>query len=196
MSKASSGNYFQRLHALNAVDGQDFTTPLTISAQYPGTGDDSSNGCVLFDPAQYAEHGGLFLSNGVIYLAWTSHCGDRPYTGWIMGCNAKTLAQQTVIDVTRNGNEGSIGDAGSGLTADSEGNIYVLDASGIFDTALNSSGLPSQGDYGNAFIKLSTSGGHAVADYFEMDNGPSESEEDVDFGCATTWATATNSSRP
>jgi hypothetical protein len=182
MSKDSSGNYYQRLHALSATTGKDLKTPVAISAQYPGTGDNSSNGYVIFDPSQYAERGGLLLSNGVIYLAWTSHCDDRPYTGWIMGYNANTLAQQTVIDVTPNGNEGSIWGAGSGLTADSEGNIYFLDANGIFDTTLNSSGFPSEGDYGNAFIKLSTSGGLAVADYFEMYNGPSESDDDIDFG--------------
>jgi hypothetical protein len=99
-----------------------------------------------------------------------------------MGYNANTLAQQTVIDVTPNGNEGSIWGAGSGLTADGEGNLYFLDANGIFDTTLTSRGFPNQGDFGNAFVKLSTSGGLAVADYFEMDNGPTESEEDVDLG--------------
>jgi hypothetical protein len=182
MSKNSSGDYFQRLHALNAANGKNLKTPVTISAKYPGTGDDSSNGYVLFDPGQYAERGGLLLSDNVVYLAWTSHCDNRPYTGWIMGYNADTLAQQTVIDVTPNGNEGSIWGAGSGLTADSDGNIYFLDANGIFDTTLTSSGFPNEGDFGNAFIKLSTSGGLAVADYFEMDNGPTESDDDIDFG--------------
>ncbi len=183
MSKNSSGTYFQRLHALEATTGKElYGGPVTVSGTYPGSGDGSSGGNVIFDPAQYAERGGLLFADGLIYLAWTSHCDARPYTGWVMGYNPTTLAQETVIDVTPNGNEGSIWGAGSGLTADQDGNIFFLDANGIFDTTLNSSGFPSEGDYGNAFIRLTTSGGLAVADYFEMDNGPSESEDDVDFG--------------
>lgn len=73
--------------------------------------------------------------------------------------------------------------AGAGLAADSSGNIYFLDANGDFDSTLDSQGFPINGDYGNAFIKLSTSGNHlAVADYFEADNGQSESAGDVDLG--------------
>jgi len=183
MSKNSSGHYFQRLHALDATTGNElYNGPVTVSGKYPGTGDDSSDGYVYFNAGQYAERGGLLLADGAVYLAWTSHCDARPYTGWIMGYNPTTLKQRTVIDVTPNGNEGSIWGAGSGLTSDNEGNIFFLDANGIFDTTLNSGGFPSQGDYGNAFVRLTTKGGLAVADYFEMDNGPTESDEDVDLG--------------
>jgi hypothetical protein len=183
MSKDSSGNYHQRLHALDATTGNElYNGPVEITGKYPGTGDNSSGGFVIFDPAQYEERAGLLLTGGRLYLAWTSHCDIRPYTGWIMGYNPTTLAQQTIIDVTPNGNEGAIWGAGSGLTSDDSGNIFFLDANGIFDTTLNSSGFPSSGDYGNAFVRLTTKGGLAVADYFEMDNGVQESEGDVDLG--------------
>jgi hypothetical protein len=184
MSQNSSGSsYFQRLHAIDATTGNElYNGPVDITGKYPGTGDDSSGGYVHFDPQQYAERGGLLMTGDEIYLTWTSHCDERPYTGWIMGYNPTTLAQETVIDVTPNGNEGSVWGAGSGLTSDNLGNIFFLDANGIFDTTLNSSGFPSEGDYGNAFIHLTTKGGLAVADYFEMDNGPTESDEDIDFG--------------
>ena len=137
---------------------------------------------MIFDPAQYKERSGLLLVGNQIYLTWASHCDIRPYTGWIMGYNATTLAQKSVINVTPNGNEGAIWGSGAGLTADSSGNIFFLDANGIFDTSLNSGGFPSSGDYGNAFIRLTTKSGLAVADYFEMDNGPQESDGDVDLG--------------
>jgi hypothetical protein len=183
MSKDSSGNYHQRLHALNATSGKElFNGPVDIAAQYPGTGDNSSGGFVVFDPAQYKERSGLLLVKGTVYLTWASHCDIRPYTGWIMGYSATTLAQQTVLNVTPNGNEGAIWGAGAGLASDTLGNIFFLDANGIFDSTLNSSGFPSSGDYGNAFIRLTTKGGLAVADYFEMDNGPQESDGDVDLG--------------
>jgi hypothetical protein len=191
MSKDSSGNYYQRLHALDATTGAELHGgPVIITGKYPGTGDDSSDGYVLFNPAQYKERAGLLLIGDTVYLAWASHCDDRPYTGWIMGYNINTLAQTTVIDVTPNGNEGAIWGSGAGMAADSSGNIILLDANGIFDTSLTSSGFPSEGDYGNAFIKVSTSGGLAVTDYFEMYNGPSESLGDVDLGSGGTLLVA------
>jgi len=183
MSKDTSGNYYQRLHALDATTGDElYKGPVTISAKYPGTGDSSSGGYVVFEPGQYKERSGLLLAGNEVYLTWASHCDIRPYTGWVMGYNAKTLAQETVLNVTPNGNEGAIWGAGAGLTSDNEGNIFFLDANGVFDTTLNSGGFPESGDYGNAFVRLTTKGGLAVADYFEMDNGVQESDGDVDLG--------------
>ncbi len=183
MSKDSSKNYHQRLHALDATSGAElFGGPVDIAAQYPGTGDNSSGGFVIFDPAQYKERAGLLMVGNTVYLGWASHCDFRPYTGWIMGYNATTLAQTTVLNVTPNGNEGAIWNSGAGMAADNAGNIILLDANGVFDTTLNSSGFPESGDYGNAFLRLTTSGGLAVADYFEMYNESTENSMDTDLG--------------
>ena len=183
MSKNGS-TYHQRLHALDLALGTEmFGGPVDIQATYPGTGDNSNGTNVIFDPAQYKERVGLLLLNGVVYTAWASHCDIRPYTGWIISYNASTLAQTSVLNIVPNGSEGAIWAAGAGLAADSTGNIYFLDANGDFDTTLNSSGFPTNGDYGNAFMKLSTSGNQlAVADYFEMDNQASENGSDTDLG--------------
>ena len=183
MSKDGSGNYHQRLHALDLALGTElFSGPVEIQAKYPGTGDNSDGTNVIFDPGQYKERAGLLLMNGILYTSWASHCDIRPYTGWIIAYNPGTLAQTSVLNVTPNGNEGAIWMAGAGLAADSSGNIYFLDANGDFDTNLNSSGFPSNGDYGNAFMKISTSAGLAVADYFEMDNQAVENGSDTDLG--------------
>jgi hypothetical protein len=184
MTKDSSGKYHQRLHALDITTGAELTgSPSEIAATYPGTGDNSSNGNVVFDPGQYAERAGLLLMNGTIYMGFTSHCDDRPYTGWLMAYSEQTLKQAAVLNLTPNGNEGSIWMAGAGLAADANGYIYFLDANGTFDTSLNANGMPSQGDYGNGFIKVSTANGTlTVADYFEMSNTVSESNNDTDLG--------------
>jgi hypothetical protein len=121
--------------------------------------------------------------NGVVYTAWTSHCDIRPYTGWIMGFDQSTLAQVSVLNVTPNGNEGAIWMSGSGLAADASGNILLLDANGTFDSALDANGFPNQGDYGNAFLKISTANQQlSVADYFEMFNQGAENGSDEDLG--------------
>ena len=156
---------------------------MTIQATFPGTGENSSNGNVIFDPAQYKERAGLLLMNNVIYTSWASHCDHAPYTGWLIGYNESTLQQTSVLNVTPNGGEGAIWMAGAGLAADTPGNIYFLDANGTFDDTLNSGGFPANGDFGNAFLKVSTSGNTlAVADYFTMFNTNAESNVDEDLG--------------
>src|SRR5438270_5156813 len=183
MSKDSGGNYHQRFHALDATNGAEVHNgPVEISGQYPGTGDNSVGGNVIFDPSQYKERAALLMINGTVYLSWASHCDFRPYTGWIMGYNATTLAQTTVLNVTPNGNQGAFWGSGAGLAADGSGNIFALDGNGVFDTTLNSSGFPASGDYGNAFLRFTTAGGLAVADYFEMFNQASENGTDTDLG--------------
>jgi len=92
MSKDSAGTYHQRLHALDAATGNElYSGPVDISAKYPGAGDNSSGGYVIFDPSQYKERSGLLLSNGTFYLTWASHCDIRPYTGWVMAYSASKL---------------------------------------------------------------------------------------------------------
>jgi hypothetical protein len=120
--------------------------------------------------------------NGVVYTGWASHCDIRPYTGWIIAYDASTLLQTSVLNLVPNGSEGALWASGAGLAADNSRNIYFLDANGAFDTSMNASGFPSNGNFGNAFIKLSTSGGLAVADYFEMFNQQQENGSDTDLG--------------
>jgi hypothetical protein len=184
MSKDGSGNYHQRLHALDVTSGtEEFGGPQNIQASFPGTGDNSSGGNVVFAPGQYAERAGLLLLNGVVYTGWTSHCDSRPYTGWVMGFDQSTLAQVSVLNVTPNGNEGSVWMSGAGLAADTSGNIFLLDANGTFDSTLDANGFPSQGDFGNAFLRISTVNQKlAVADYFEMFNQGVENGSDEDLG--------------
>jgi len=183
-SKDGSGNYYQRLHALDLAMGTElFGGPVDIQATYPGTGDNSDGTNVIFDPKQYRERSGLLLLNGVVYTGWASHYDLRPYTGWIIGYSESTLAQTSVLNITPNGSGGAIWMSAAALAADNSGNIYFLDANGVFDNTLDANGFPSQGDYGNAFMKLSTTGNQlAVADYFEADIDGVENLEDIDLG--------------
>ncbi len=183
MSKDVSGSYFQRLHALNLSTGAElFSGPQTITATYPGTGDNSFGGNVVFDPKQYKERPGLLQINGTIYTTWSSHCDIRPYTSWVMAFNADTLAPTSVLNLVPNGSEGGIWMAGTAPSADASGNVFFIMGNGDFDTTLNASGFPANGNCGNCFVKLSTSGGLKLADYFTPHNTVAESNADQDFG--------------
>src|SRR5579863_5755568 len=183
MSKNSSGKYFQRIHALDITTGQEeFGGPVTVKARYPGKGDNSHDGYVVFAPEKYAERQGLLLLNHVIYTGWTSHCDSRPYTGWLIGYSESTLTQTSVLNLTPNGREGSIWQAGAGIASEGQ-NLFFLDANGTFDTNLNKEGFPVNGNYGNAFLKVSTTNDKlSVVDYFNMYNTVQESEGDQDLG--------------
>ncbi|HTZ48373.1 MAG TPA: immunoglobulin domain-containing protein [Verrucomicrobiae bacterium] len=179
MSKDSQGNYHHRLHALDVTTGAElFGGPKEISATFP-----NSSGQTTFAPGQYKERPGLVLLNGIIYMSFSSHCDAEPYTAWILGYNETTLAQSAVLNLGPNGGGPSIWMSEGAPAVDSSGNLYVLTANGLFDTTLNAGGLPSQGDYGNSFVKISTANNTlTVADYFAMSNEVSESNGDVDLG--------------
>jgi len=187
-SKDSAGNYHQRIHALDLALGTElFGGPAEIQATYPGTGDNSDGTNVIFDPKQYRERAALLLLNGIVYTSWASHYDNRPYTSWVIGYDASTLAQVNVLNITPNGGAGAIWMSGGGLAADNSGNIYFAAGNGDFDDALDANGFPSRGNYGNALMKLSTSGGTtAVADYFEMYDEAHENAEDLDLGSGGT----------
>ncbi len=183
MSKNSSGNYFQRLHALDLSTGAElFGGPRTITATYPGTGDNSSGGNVVFDPQQYKERPGLLQINGTIYTTWSSHCDFRPYTSWVMAFSADALAQTSVFNVVPNGSEGGIWMSGSAPAADSTGNIFFLEGNGTFDTTLDAQGFPGTANCGNCFVKLSTASGTKLADYFTPHDTVAQSNADQDLG--------------
>lgn len=182
MSKDASGNYYQRIHALDLSSGAEVLSgPVTVHATYPGTGDGSSGGVVTFAPGQYKERPGLLVQNGTLYTSWGSHCDIRPYGGWMMAYNQNTLAQTAVIDLVPNGSDGAPWNAGAGPAADAAGNIYVSLGNGTFDLIENAQGFPSAGDYGNSLMKLSGSS-LAPLDYWTMYNSNAESSVDTDLG--------------
>jgi len=171
----STTTYFQRIHALDLTTGaEEFGGPVTVSATYPPG--------PAFSPKQYKERTGLLLLNGQLITAWASHCDFSPYNAWVMAYDQNTLAQTSVIDVTPNGSEGAFWQAGGGIAADSSGSIYLLSGNGTFDTTLNANGFPSKNDFGNGFLRLTNSGGLAVADFFETFNTVKQSDGDTDLG--------------
>lgn len=170
-------SYVQRLHALDITTGAERTgSPVTIQATYPGRGEGGST--LVFNPRNYKQRPGLLLLNGVVYTAWSSHCDIGAYHGWLIGYDANTLKQVSVYNNTANGNQGSFWSGGAAPAVDSGGNIYLSAGNGTFDYA---QGGP---DLGESYIKLSTSNGLAVADYFTPFNYGGLNSGDLDIGSA------------
>lgn len=168
------GNYVQRLHALDISTGAEKPgSPVEIQATYPGTGEGGST--VVFNPRNYKQRPGLMLLNGVVYTAWASHCDIGTYHGWLIGYDAGTLQQVSVYNNTPDGNMGSFWNGGAAPAADANGNIYIVSANGDFDGNQN---------LGESYIKLSSSGGLGVADYFTPFNYVALNTADLDTGSA------------
>jgi hypothetical protein len=158
--------YFHTLHALDVTTGEEkFDGPVVIQASAPGTGDGSVDGTINFDPFWQMIRPALLFSNGTVYLASASLGDEGPYHGWVLGYSAATgtLQQTGVFITTPNGSMGGIWQDGSGLSSDSEGNIYLSTGNGTFDADTGGQ------DYSESAIKLTAnpvSGALSLADYF------------------------------
>jgi hypothetical protein len=96
-----------------------------------------------------------------------------------MAYDAGTLKQTSAIDLVPNNSGGGMWMGGGGPAADAAGNVYVISGNGFGDTpGTNSS-------YGNSFVRLTTSSGLKVGDYFTPFNTKTaEDPADEDFGSA------------
>ena len=111
----------------------------------------------------------------MVYLAYASHCDLGPYHGWLIGYNAQTLTISNVFNTTPNGALAGIWQSGGGPACDTNGNIFVMTGNGTFDG-------PAYNDYGDSFLKLSSTNGLQLADYFTPFNQDALSSVDQDLG--------------
>ncbi|HEY3855972.1 MAG TPA: chitobiase/beta-hexosaminidase C-terminal domain-containing protein [Verrucomicrobiae bacterium] len=181
-------NYVHSIHALNITNGTEQpSSPVVVSAQVPGVGVDSVGGKVTFNATQENQRPGMTLVGGTLYVSYGSFADTDPYHGWVLGFNATNLQQLTnqVFNTTPNATvatfganaaEGALWMGGNGLSVDSSNNLYFETANGSFDA--NTGG----GDYSDSFVKLSTTNGMAVADYFTPYNQSDLAAGDADLG--------------
>jgi hypothetical protein len=164
-------SYYQFLHALDITSGAERAgSPVEIQASVT-----SNEGTVAFNPQMQNQRAGLFLDNGVVYIAWGAHCDILPYYGWLMGYQESTLQQVAVFNAAPNGAQSGIWQSGSAPAVDEFGYIYFMIGNGTTD--VNSGGI----DYGEALVKLNA-GNLGVADYFLPSNFAILNNSDLDLG--------------
>ena len=164
--------YYHRIHALDMTTGQERSySPVLVTASVPGTGVEGNGSVVTFVPELQLQRPALTLAGGKLYVAYGSYADTDPYHGWIIGYNATNLAQltnsifcttpnATMAAFGANAGEGALWMGGNGLSVDTNNNLYFETANGSFQ---NTNGW---GDYADSFMKLSTTNGLAVTDYF------------------------------
>jgi hypothetical protein len=190
VSKSATNNVlpvYQRLHALSLIDGTERNGgPVGIDGTIwvAGTGAGSVGSRVSFDPLNEAQRAGLVLSGGVIYVAWASHEDHDPYHGWVMGFNASplSLVPNAVLNTTPNAvsgftySRGGVWMSGGAPAVDVSGNLYLNTGNGTFDASSGGS------NFGDSTLKLGTSTGLSVADWFTPADQASLDASDRDHG--------------
>jgi Bacterial Ig-like domain (group 2) len=172
------GKFIHRLHALDITTGAEKAPgPVAITATVPGNGDGGTT--VSLDGLHHLNRPGLLLLNGMIYLAYASHCDTQDYHGWLFAYDAGTFAQTSLLVTTPNGGEGGFWMSGAGVAGDSNANIFIGSGNGDFDTAH----IPAQ-ELGDTVMKLFDSGTSTLTllDYFTPWDQSNLDGEDNDVG--------------
>ena len=167
--------YAHKLHALDITTGAETAgSPVTIQASVPGTGLGSQGGTLSFVPLRQNQRTALLLSNGVVYLGFSSRGDVEPFHGWVLGYNATTLQQVMAYCSTANGDDGGVWMSGDGVAADSAGSLYFITGDGLFDASSGGN------NYGDSFVKMNAAG--TVLDYFSPRVQSSLDSGNLDLG--------------
>ena len=106
---------------------------------------------VHFNSIMQLQRPGLLLLEGVLYIAFGSRGDWDPWHGWVFTYRAADLAQLDIVCTTPNGSQGGIWQAGQGMIADNEGNVYAGTGNGDSKEVNGQPGTPNMGE---SFIKL------------------------------------------
>ena len=178
---SGSGTYLQQLHAVSILDGAELpNSPVTIIASYTGNGDGSYNNVIKFDAQKQNQRQALTLSNGVVFISFSSHCDWGPYHGWILGYDAKSLNQTIVYNDTPNGTDGGIWESGMGMAVDNNGNLYCVTGNGTVGVGVDQYNPLNRGE---SALKLSVNGASLkVSSFFSPFNYQYLENNDLDYG--------------
>jgi hypothetical protein len=148
-----------------------------------GAGYDSSGATVTFNPQTHHQRSALALVNGVVYVAWASHGDVDPYHGWIIGYDSASLAKVSTYSITADGSRGGVWMGGAAPAADSANAIYLSTGNGTFD---HDSITTPNTDLGDSVVKLVTSPGFTLSDWFSPFNQSDLESADRDLGSSGT----------
>jgi hypothetical protein len=169
-----SGQYYQRLHRLILASGAETSgAPVVLAASVTGTGEGSSGSSLPYMPLHQNQRPGLALVNGIVYMASGSHGDNEPWHGWILGYNASTLAFSTAYCTTPNSFGGGIWMSGSAPVFDSSNNLFVISSNGTYNGTT---------EFADSFLKLSTTSGLALSDWFTPDDQANLGANNIDLG--------------
>jgi hypothetical protein len=123
----NAASYASKLHAIDLLTGADAPgSPVLVAASVNGMAKDAVNGKVQLDGWKNVNRPGLLLHGGKLYIAFGSHCDDRPYHGWVLAYDPATLKQESAFNTSPDSQDAAIWQSGIGLAANSNGIFFVV----------------------------------------------------------------------
>jgi hypothetical protein len=148
--------FVQRIRALDVTNGNERVAARTI-----GT----------IDPKTNNQRPALALSQGKVYVGWSSHCDTTPYEGRVLAFNTGDLSQANAFSAAPGNGQAGIWMAGAGPVIDGSGNLYYPTGNGTWN---------GTSSFGESLLRLSPTLG--VQDFFTPSNFASLNASDNDLG--------------
>jgi hypothetical protein len=179
-----NGNYVQRLHALNIMNGSERSgSPVVLTASVPGNGNGSSGGTLTFSPLWENNRPALGLFNGNVYIGFAAHGDNGPWHGWVLVYNETTLNQTAAMCTSPNGDGDGIWSSGAGFpidTVSANGRLFLVTGNGDLTSYPP---LSNSVDFGESILRYDLSNnGIAITDAFTSFNQAALSGSDLDQG--------------
>jgi hypothetical protein len=186
VTKTKNGGFVSdTLRALDLSTGlPKFGGAQIIQATVPGNGDGGST--VTFTSPRHNQRCALMISNGIVYICYSSYGDFGLYHGWVLGYNITNINQQRIkYCTTPNSQSGAIWMSGLGPSIDASGNIYLATCTGVGKQDMGESVLKLQPDLANGTLK--------VLDFWTPFNRVTLDQKDLDLGiCGTVLIPGSN----
>lgn len=168
------------LHAVDPATGTERSGWPVVIAGTP-----ANDPSTPFNSFTEQQRPGLLLLDGVVYMAFGSHCDHNPYRGYVVGVSTST-AKMTALWATESGssNEGAgIWQSGGGLVSDGSGRIIVATGNGINPPPEAGSKAATTGTLSESVVRLqvNSNGSLTPADFFSPSNAPTLDLNDTDL---------------
>ncbi len=178
MQQGVTGTPSYWMQALNPLTGQEepnFPVRIGGSAQ--------NDPSLTFDANLELQRPGLLLLNGRVYAAFSSHCDQSPFYGFVVGVNTTGTISTIWTDVTTNHVGGGIWQSGGGLVQ--YGNDILLTSGNGYQSPVGPlAGTQPPASLGESVINLSVSSTGALVpvDFFTPYDAAYLDKHDFDFG--------------
>jgi hypothetical protein len=183
----ASGNSGPVVLRMHAFDVQTHTERLGFPVTIHGSAQNAPQ--IDFDPTHALQRPGLLLSAGVVYASFGSHCDIAPYSGWVVGIDARSgridaMWNDEATDTTQTiQGWAGIWMAGGAPASDALGTMLVVTGNGQIPRGPEP-GQTDPGAFGNAVVRLRarTDGALAATDFFIPYDAQSLNDVDADLG--------------
>jgi hypothetical protein len=183
----TSGPVAYFMHALNLANN---------GAEQPGfpvqiNGTASNDPSLAFNPLRELQRPGLLLLGGAVYVAFSAHCDQTPWQGWIAGVSEAGHLNTMWTTAASGGASGAgIWMSGGGLVSDGPGEILFATGNGASNGSGPIAGTSPPANLGEAVVRVAVQPDNSLkaVDFFSPYDAQNLDNGDIDFGSGSPVA--------